>query len=155
MNDQDGKGNLSRLINSENVFFIDEALPKEKAIRFLVSRLHKRVAASVTEKYLLEKIFEVEKLNNVLETGFYIPHAKLSEINDFHCALALLRKGFKDPEGKITVKACFMLLTPNKAGFFQKHLNILSTLSQMFTSEFIDKMIGLGDPGKVAKLIAR
>ncbi len=40
----------------------------------------------------------MEKLNNVLETGFYIPHAKLAEIDSFHAALVNIeKKVFYDP----------------------------------------------------------
>ncbi len=153
MNIQEDKIAISSILRVQNIYFIDRKIDKNETVKFLTSKVYPQIADEVTEKYLMEKVLEVEKLNNVLETGFYIPHAKLSEIDRFYCALALLMNGFEDPESRIRVRACFLLLTPHKSGFFQKHLYILSRLSQIFTEEFIDRMVKLGRPRAVLNMI--
>ncbi|MCG2725780.1 MAG: PTS sugar transporter subunit IIA [Elusimicrobia bacterium] len=143
MIEQSDKVSLSSILRPEDVFFVEEESEKEQIIRFLSAKIHKQVEKEFTAKYLLDRIFEVEKLNNVLETGFYIPHAKLAEIDNFHSALAILKKGFLDPNTNTTVKACFLLLTPNKPSFFQKHLNVLAKLSGLFQTDFINSLMAM------------
>ena len=143
MIEQSDKVLLSSILKPEDVFFIEEESEKEQIVRFLSAKVHKQVEKEFTAKYLLERVFEVEKLNNVLETGFYIPHAKLAEIENFHAALVILKKGFLDPNTDITVKACFLLLTPNKSTFFQKHLNVLAKLCRLFQTDFINSLTAM------------
>lgn len=153
MIEQSDKVLLSSILKPEDVFFIEEESEKEQIVRFLSAKVHKQVEAEFTAKYLLERVFEVEKLNNVLETGFYIPHAKLAEIDNFHAVLVILKKGFLDPNTDITVKACFLLLTPNKSTFFQKHLNVLAKLCRLFQTDFIDGLTAMKDGQEVIAAI--
>jgi mannitol/fructose-specific phosphotransferase system IIA component (Ntr-type) len=153
MIDQSDKVLLSSILKPEDVFFIEEESEKEQVVRFLSDKVHKQVEKEFTAKYLLDRVFEVEKLNNVLETGFYIPHAKLAEIDNFHAALVILKKGFLDPNTDITVKACFLLLTPNKSTFFQKHLNVLAKLCRLFQTDFINSLTTMKDGQEVLTAI--
>ena len=49
----------------------------------------------------------------------------------------------------------FLFLSPAKPAFFQKHLQILSTLAETFKPEFIQELVSLQDAGAVAARLAR
>lgn len=135
---------LSKILKPEYIFFLKGRQKKEEVVKFLSDKISNLVIDKVTPKELFDRVMEVEKLNNVLETGFYIPHAKLQEIRNFFAALALLPDGFNDPaKPSITVRAVLLLLSPNSPSFFQRHLNYLAKLSSLFQISFIDKLLTL------------
>ncbi|PJA12295.1 MAG: hypothetical protein COX65_08685 [Elusimicrobia bacterium CG_4_10_14_0_2_um_filter_56_8] len=144
---------LSSLINPENIIFLDGKPSKEEAVRLLTEKILPRVSALISRKALFDRVAEVEKLNPVLESGFYIPHAKFPELDGFHAVLGILPEGFSDPVTGLKVKAALLLLSPHKPAFFQRHLNILSLLSQTFQPELIEKLAALKDPAAVCSLI--
>ncbi len=145
---------LSALIKPENIVYIEGKPSKEEALRLLTERMLPLLGGAVSSKALADRVAEVEKLNQVLESGFYIPHAKFQEIGSFYGVLALIPQGFTDPATGNTVKAALLLLSPHKPAFFQRHLNMLSLLSQTFQPELIDKLAGLNDPSAAAALLA-
>jgi len=144
---------LSSLINPENIIFLDGKPSKEEAVRLLTEKILPRVSALISRKALFDRVAEVEKLNPVLESGFYIPHAKFPELDGLHAVLGILPEGFADPVTGLKVKAALLLLSPHKPAFFQRHLNILSLLSQTFQPELIEKLAALKDPAAVCSLI--
>ncbi|OGS56416.1 MAG: hypothetical protein A3J79_00890 [Elusimicrobia bacterium RIFOXYB2_FULL_62_6] len=146
---------LYSILQSDSVFFLKGSPSREEVVGFLSDGLHPQVKKAVTSKVLCAKIREVEALNNVLETGFFIPHAKLDEIDRFYAALALIPEGFTDPKSGATVKAALLLLTPHKPLFFQRHLNMLSKLSRLFQPAFIDSIAALKDGRAVCEAIKK
>jgi len=144
---------LSALITPENVIFLEGKPSKEEAVRQLTERILPQVGGLIARKTLFDRVAEVEKLNPVLESGFYIPHAKFPELDNFHAVLGILPEGFIDPVTGINVRAILLLLSPHKPAFFQRHLNILSLLSQTFQPELIEKLAALKDQSAVAALI--
>jgi len=144
---------LSALINPENVIFLEGKPTKEEAVCQLTERILPQVSGLISRKALFDRVAEVEKLNPVLESGFYIPHAKFPELDGFHAVLGILPEGFLDPVTGLTVKAALLLLSPHKPVFFQRHLNMLSLLSQTFQPELIEKLAALKDPSEAAALI--
>lgn len=146
---------LASILQSDYVFFLKGKPSKEETVKLLTEGLYPQVKSLVSAQLLYEKVTQVEKLNNVLPTGFYIPHAKLTEINRFHAALALIPEGFSDPKSGITVKAALLLLTPNKPLFFQRHLNMLSKLSRLFQPEFIDSIASMNSGAQVHEAVSK
>jgi len=146
---------LASILHSDYVFFLKGRPSKEETVKFLTDGLYPQVSSFVPAKTLYERVTEVEKLNNVLSTGFYIPHAKLTEIPDFHAALAVIPEGFPDPKSGITVRAALLLLTPNRPIFFQRHLNMLSKLSRLFQPAFIDRIVAMKSGAQVYEAIAK
>ena len=144
---------LSALITPENVIFLEGKPSKEEAVRQLTERILPQVGGLIARKTLFDRVAEVEKLNPVLESGFYIPHAKFPELDNFHAVLGILPEGFIDPVTGINVRAILLLLSPHKPAFFQRHLNILSLLSQTFQPELIEKLAALKDQSAAAALI--
>ena len=144
---------LAALLTPENVIFLEGKPSKEEAVRQLTERILPQVSGLIARKALFDRVAEVEKLNPVLESGFYIPHAKFPELDNFHAVLGLLPGGFIDPVTGINVKAVLLLLSPHKPAFFQRHLNMLSLLSQTFQPELIEKLAALKDQAAVAALI--
>ena len=146
---------LASILQSEYVFFLRGKPSKEETVKFLADGLYPQVKSLVTPQALYERVTDVEKLNNVLPTGFYIPHAKLTEIVRFHAALAVIPEGFLDPKSGITVKAALLLLTPNKPLFFQQHLNMLSKLSRLFQPEFINSIVSMESGAQVYEAVRK
>lgn len=144
---------LSALITPENVIFLDGKPSKEEAVRQLTEKILPQVAGIIPRKALFDRVAEVEKLNPVLESGFYIPHAKFPDLDSFYAVLGVLPEGFTDPVTGINVKAILLLLSPHKPAFFQRHLNMLSLLSQTFQPELIEKLAVLKDPSAAAALV--
>ena len=144
---------LAALLTPENVIFLEGKPSKEEAVRQLTERILPQVSGLIARKALFDRVAEVEKLNPVLESGFYIPHAKFPELDNFHAVLGILPEGFIDPVTGINVRAILLLLSPHKPAFFQRHLNILSLLSQTFQPELIEKLAALKDQSAVAALI--
>ncbi len=146
---------LASILRSEFIFFLRGKSSKEETVKLLTDGLYPQINTLVTAQALYERVTDVEKLNNVLPTGFYIPHAKLTEITRFHAALAIIPEGFLDPKSGITVKAALLLLTPNKPLFFQQHLNMLSKLSRLFQPEFIDSVVSMQSGALVYEAISK
>lgn len=144
---------LSALITPENVIFLEGKPSKEEAVRRLTEKILPQVAGTITRKALFDRVAEVEKLNPVLESGFYIPHAKFPELDGFHAVLGVLPEGFPDPVTGLTIKAALLLLSPHKPAFFQRHLNMLSLLSQTFQPELIEKLAASKDPSAALALL--
>lgn len=145
---------LSPLITPETVVFLEGSLTREEAVRRLTEAVLPRVEGLVGRKALFDKVAQVEKLNPVLESGFYIPHAKFPELDRFHAVLGVAPQGFADQATGLTVRVFLLLLSPHKPAFFQRHLNMLSLLSQTFRPEFIERIAALKDPAAVAALFA-
>lgn len=145
--------NLSAILSSENIFFLEGALSKEEAVRRLTEKIFSQVTGIINRKALFDRVAEVEKLNQVLESGFYIPHAKFPELDGFHAVLGIFSEGFTDPGTGLKVKAALLLLSPHKPAFFQRHLNMLSLLSQTFQPELIVKLAAVKTPGAAMALL--
>jgi mannitol/fructose-specific phosphotransferase system IIA component (Ntr-type) len=144
---------LSAVITPENVVFIEGVPSKEEAVRQLTERMLAQVGATIPRKVLFDRVAEVEKLNQVLESGFYIPHAKFPDLDTFHGVLGVVPEGFTDAATGLKVRALILLLSPHKPAFFQRHLNMLSLLSQTFQPELIEKLAALRDPAAAAALV--
>lgn len=144
---------LSSIITPENVLFLEGQLSKEEAVQRLTEAILPQVSGVISRKALFDRVAEVEKLNQVLESGFYIPHAKFPELDGFHAVLGILPAGFTDQATGLKVRALILLLSPHKPAFFQRHLNMLSMLSQAFQPELIEKLAAMTDPAKAAALV--
>lgn len=146
---------LSSVISSENTVFIGGSPSKEEVVRQLAERMLPLVAGIISRDLLFTRIAEVEKLNQVLESGFYIPHAKFRELHNFFGVLGIIPEGFTDPATGLKVRAALLLLSPHKPAYFQRHLNMLSLLSQTFQPELIDKLAAQKDPAEAVSLIVK
>jgi mannitol/fructose-specific phosphotransferase system IIA component (Ntr-type) len=67
--------------------------------------------------------------------------------------LGISKAGFKDAASGLTVRVFLLLLSPHKPAFFQKHLNMLSLLSQTFQPELIEQLAALNDASQAFELI--
>lgn len=144
---------LSALIPPENVVFIEGTPSKEEAVRQLTEKMLPQVSGIINSKALFSRVAEVEKLNQVLESGFYIPHAKFPELHNFFGVLGIVPQGFTDQASGLKVRALLLLLSPHKPAYFQRHLNMLSLLSQTFQPELIDKLAAAKDPAAAVSLL--
>ena len=145
--------NLSAILSSENIFFMEGPLSKEEAVRRLTEKMLPQVGDIIGRKALFDRVAEVETLNQVLESGFYIPHAKFPELDAFYAVLGIFPEGFTDPGTGLKVRSALLLLSPHKPAFFQRHLNMLSFLSQTIQPELIAKLAALKTPAAAAALL--
>ncbi|PIU17994.1 MAG: hypothetical protein COT18_11425 [Elusimicrobia bacterium CG08_land_8_20_14_0_20_59_10] len=152
---QSDRVSLSTIISPENVLFLESGISTEEAVRRLAERILPQVGAIIPRKALFDRLAEVEKLNQVLESGFYIPHAKFKELDNFKAVLGLSGEGITDPATGIKVKSALLLLSPHKPAFFQRHLNMLSLLSQTFQPALIEKLSALKEPSAVVSAIIK
>lgn len=148
---QDAPG-LSSLLSPENIFYPAGIGDRAALVSFLASKVHPRVSGTITEKALVERLMEVEKLNNVLETGLYIPHAKMEDLSGFYAVMAVLPGGMKDPASAVQVRAALLLLSPGRQAFFQQHLNLLAAMARTFQPQFIDRLCALSTGAAAAAL---
>ena len=146
---------LAAIISPDNIVFLEPGISKEESVRLMAEKMLGQLGGIITHKALFDRLTEVEKLNQVLESGFYIPHAKFPELDGFHGVLGVSREGFADQASGLRVKVALLLLSPHKPAFFQRHLNILSLLSQTFQPALIDKLAGLTDPTAVVSAILK
>ena len=151
---QDDKLQISSLLRAQNIIFVDGVYSKEECLKKLIESIYPSVSAFISMRQLNERLAETEKLNRVLESGFYLPHAKFSELDDFYAVLGISGKGFIDNVSGLTIKAALLLLSPYKSMFFQKHLNMLSILSQIFQPDLIERISVLKDTAAIAKIIS-
>ena len=143
---------ISSLIKPQRILIATDTVDKNDVIKRLLEKIsleYPRIPVSST----LDKIMERERgISTTLDTGLSIPHARIEDIQDFIVALALIPSGIKDAaQPGITVKAVFLFLSPADPGFFQKHLQLLSSLSGMFQPAFIDRLCSLPLPEQVLK----
>ncbi|MDA8243262.1 MAG: PTS sugar transporter subunit IIA [Elusimicrobia bacterium] len=146
---------LSAVVSPENIVFLEGAPSREEVVRQLAEKVLPQVSGIIGRKVLFERIAEVEKLNQVLESGFYIPHAKFKELHNFFAVLGIIPQGFPDPATGLKVKAALLLLSPHKPAYFQRHLNMLSLLSQTFQPELIEKLAAQKDAASAAALVLK
>lgn len=144
---------LSAIINPDSIYFLEGRLSKEEFVRQLTEKILPQVSGVIGRKALFDRVAEVEKLNPVLESGFYIPHAKFPELKGFYAALGINAEGFSDAGTGLTVKVVLLLLSPHQPAFFQRHLNMLCLLSQTFQPDLMEKLAALKDPAAAAALI--
>lgn len=144
---------LASIITPETVVFMDGTPSREEVVRRLTEAMLPLVSGIISGQALISRVAEVEKLNQVLESGFYIPHAKFPELHNFFGVLGVIPQGFDDPATGLKVRAALLLLSPHKPAYFQLHLNMLSRLSQTFQPELIEKLAALKDPAAAAALV--
>ncbi|MCX5783474.1 MAG: PTS sugar transporter subunit IIA [Elusimicrobia bacterium] len=146
--------NIGSLIPSGRVAIIRGQTDKNAVIQSLVG-LIARDFPDISHIELVEKITQREQgISTTLDTGLSIPHARLENISEFACALAIIPEGIKDPsQPGIAVRAVFLFASPASPKFFKKHLQLLSALSSTFQPVFIDRLIQLNEPPQIAQEI--
>lgn len=144
------KFNLGSLLSPAEVLVERGPITKTALIEKLIAAVYKANPKLDAADILAQVLKREEGISTTLDTGLSIPHARLEEITDFKAALAILPSAAADPVNpNLSIKAMFLFLSPAKPIFFQRHLQILSSLAETFKPEFIDELIALGDPAKI------
>lgn len=144
------KFNLGSLLSPAEVLVERGPITKTALIEKLIAAVCKANPKLDAADILAQVLKREEGISTTLDTGLSIPHARLEEITDFKAALAVLPSAAADPVNpNLSIKAMFLFLSPAKPIFFQRHLQILSSLAETFKPEFIDELIALGDPAKI------
>ncbi len=148
------KINIGALLTPERIFVLEGNPAKAEVIKQLVQTVCAEDANLDAQDVLSQVLKREEGISTTLDTGLAIPHARLEELDGFKAALAILPQGIEDPAGPhLEIKAMFLFLSPAKPMFFQKHLQVLATLAELFQPEFITELSAASDVACAAKLI--
>ncbi|PIS47139.1 MAG: hypothetical protein COT17_04910 [Elusimicrobia bacterium CG08_land_8_20_14_0_20_51_18] len=140
---------LKDTLKPEDVYFVNDLKTRQELIKFGSQKIHPLIKGICSNKVLYERLAEVDKLNNVLDNGFFIPHAKFSDLKELCSVLLLSPQGVKDDRSETRIFVSFLFLSPLKPSFFQTHLNLLSHVARIFRKEFITEISALKTPAEV------
>lgn len=150
-----GKFNLSSLLAPGSVFVIGGKPSKAEVIKRLVQAACQGESKLDGEDVLAQVLKREDGISTTLDTGLSIPHARLEELDGFKAALAILPEGIQDPAGpNLEIKAMFLFLSPARQAFFQKHLQILAALAEIFKPEFIAELAASKDAAEASAKIS-
>ena len=145
--------NISDLVTLERVAHDARASSKKRALE-LLSRLITSSQAGVSEKEVFESLVARERLGATgLGRGVAIPHGRLKNLSRPIGAFMHLSQGVDyDAGDKQPVDLLFALLVPEKST--EEHLQILSTLAQMFSDKpFREQLRGTDSNSNVHDLL--
>lgn len=153
---EQSKLSLGSLITPSRVLFAQGYPGKKELIEALVRTVCRDYPQLDPADVASQVLKREEGISTTLDTGLSIPHARLEELSDFTAALAVLPEALRDPNNSdLPIRVMFLFLSPAKPAFFQKHLQILSTLAETFKPEFIQELVSLKDAVAVAARLAR
>ncbi|MBP7795918.1 MAG: PTS sugar transporter subunit IIA [Elusimicrobiales bacterium] len=121
-------------------------------IDFSVSKIFPFLPERFTPENIKERL-EVTNLDySVFENGLFIPHLKLEDLDDFKSILIITPNPVKDNRIKHSIFITFMFFSPLSSDFFDKHLKILSSITQSFRDN-IPKLISMNSPSEICSYI--
>ncbi len=94
--------------------------------------LHQSIESKIAYEMLERKAFSSPSFSLVFENGLFIPHLKLEEISEFYSIFVVLTTFPLDLKTKREIRAVFTLFSPLSRDKFEKHLKILSLVSELF-----------------------
>jgi PTS system nitrogen regulatory IIA component len=145
--------NISDLVTVERVAHDAHAGSKKRALE-LLSRLITNSQAGLSEQEVFESLVARERLGATgLGRGVAIPHGRLKNLSRPIGAFMHLSQGVDyDASDKQPVDLLFALLVPEKST--EEHLQILSTLAQMFSDKpFREQLRGTDSNSNVHDLL--
>lgn len=145
---------ISGLLPPQRIFIVRGKPSKADVIKRLTQAVCQGEAALDEAEVLTQVLKREEGISTTLDTGLSIPHARLEELEGFKAALAVLPSGIDDPAARLEIKAMFLFLSPAKQTFFQKHLQILASLAEIFKPDFISALAACQTPEEAARKIA-
>lgn len=145
---------LSTLLPAQRIFLLRDPATKDKVLTRLLQVLCP-AGGALDRREVQRQIAEREKgMSTTLDTGLSIPHVRLEELEHFEAALAVLPQGLPDPAAQKEIKVLFLLLSPARPAFFQKHLQVLGLLAQTFTPELIARLGACTTAAEAAQILA-
>jgi nitrogen PTS system EIIA component len=145
--------NISDLVTVERIAHDARASSKKRALE-LLSRLITNSQAGLNEQEVFESLVARERLGATgLGRGVAIPHGRLKNLSHPIGAFMRLGQGVDyDASDKQPVDLLFALLVPEKST--EEHLQILSTLAQMFSDKpFREQLRGTDSNSNVHDLL--
>ncbi|HOJ86534.1 MAG: PTS sugar transporter subunit IIA [Elusimicrobiales bacterium] len=144
---------LSSVLSCENIIIKKEGFKDLKSlIDFGISFLYPSISDSVTINALKEKMEKSPSFYTVFDNGLFIPHLKFESLNDFKSVLIITPKPVKDNNIKYDIFLTFMLFSPLSKSFFEKHLNILSSVTKAFRDS-VPQIVLMKEPSEVCSYI--
>jgi len=143
---------ISQRIDADLVLLIENPRDKAEVIERLVRALCERRGLQNSDEILEMVLKREEGISTTLDTGLSLPHARIESIQDFHCILGVLSKGFKDSSG-LVIRLMLVFFSPANPKFFSAHLKFLRVVSNLFQADLVDKIVAEPSPEKIVGLI--
>lgn len=142
---------VGTLVSPSRIIIIKGTPEKDEAMQSLVRVLcaanPELKPAEITERVRARE----QGISTTLDTGLSIPHCRLEGINNFLVAMAIIPEGMEDKASPgLKIRVMFLFLSPSNPQFFQKHLQLLSSLSALFQPAFIDTLAACATPEQAA-----
>ncbi len=145
---------LNTLLPAQRIFLFRDPASKDEVLEQLL-RVLCLDGGVLDRREVQRQIAEREKgMSTTLDTGLAIPHVRLEELERFEAALAVLPQGLPDPAAHKEIKVLFLLLSPARPAFFQKHLQVLGLLAQTFTPELMARLGACTTAAEAAQILA-
>ncbi len=145
---------LSTLLPARRIFLFGDLADKQEVLDRLLRVLCPE-GGPLDRREVARQLAEREKgISTTLDTGLALPHVRLEELEQFEAALAVLPQGLPDPAAHQQIKVLFLLLSPARPAFFQKHLQILGLLAQTFTPDLMARLDACSTAAQAAQILA-
>ena len=138
----------------ERIVLVKQPFTKQQLLKQLVQQIGQAVSG-LDPTFILEQIVQREQaMSTTLDTGINIPHVRVEGLDRIMAALAVLPRPLLDTNGK-QIKAMFLFLSPARPEFFQQHLQVLATLAETFTADFLMQLTAATHEQQIAHLLAQ
>jgi len=147
---------ISEILRCENVIIKEDGFKDigdliDFGLSFIISKYEDSNKPELN--IIKEKIEKSPSFYTVFENGLFIPHLKLENISEFKSVLIVTPKPVKDEKTNHNIYITFMLFSPMTKNFFEKHLNILSTITMIFKDSVIKGVIKLKNSSDICSYI--
>lgn len=124
---------------ADRIWVVSACKSKEDLLRQLTRAVCK-AQPDLQEEEVLALIIQREKgMTTTLETGLSVPHARLEEIQQAIGALAILPQGLQFSDQQ-KIQAMLLFVSPARSEYFQKHLQLLAAIAQVFTPQCLSQL---------------
>ena len=131
---------LPVMLDIKRIFIIRENISKKDIVAKLVKSICTQLP-SLKENDVISSVLKREHgISTTLDSGLSIPHARITNIDDFQAAMAVVPNGIKDDYG-LEAKVLFLFLSPAAPAYFAAHLKLLAALAEKFNATFIQDLI--------------
>ena len=147
---------LGRLLKPECIHIFAGKSEKHQVIEKLAGCIC-GLNSFLDAEFIIKRIINREReISTLVDTGLLIPHARIDDIDEFYAAFGIASEGIDDAsQPGIPIKAVFLFVSPSGAGFFKKHLELLSYVSSFFQPMVIEKISSLQNSRQIFDAIVQ
>jgi mannitol/fructose-specific phosphotransferase system IIA component (Ntr-type) len=145
---------LSSLLNPGFIIYDIEADNRHDIYKQLIDKISPKIKFSDSSSNIVNKLIEREDITEIpYEKGFSFPHLRLSEIDDLHVVIGILKTPVKlKPIDVDKTKLVLIFLISENTS--QVYLKVLSTFTKyLITNGNIDKLINSENSGEFLNIL--